>query len=143
MLQRFLITFCIVVSLVIVFSAIVTQKREKRRSLESQLKTLSEEVASAKEKNSLLTQETEAIANDPIQVERVARENFGYAKPGEIIYKKYKFEISEPKEEVVSETSFVSKLDSFLFDGPFPWQVPLGIISIASIFLLFSYKYAR
>lgn len=100
MLQRFLITFCIVVSLVIVFSAIVTQKREKRRSLESQLKTLSEEVASAKEKNSLLTQETEAIANDPIQVERVARENFGYAKPGEIIYKNINLKFLSPKKRL-------------------------------------------
>ncbi|MDR4503847.1 MAG: septum formation initiator family protein [Candidatus Scalindua sp.] len=143
MLQRFLITFCIVVSLVIIFSAVVTQKREKRRNLESELKTLSEEVASAKKKNFLLKQETEAIVNDPIQIERAAREDFGYVKPGEIIYKKYKFELSEPKEEIVKKRSFLSRLDSFLFDGPFPWQVPLGLISIASIFLLVSYRYAR
>lgn len=143
MLQRFLITFCIVVSLVIIFSAVVTQKREKRRNLESELKTLSEEVASAKKKNFALKRETEAILNDPIQIERAARDDFGYVKPGETVYKKYRFEISEPREVPVKETSFLSKLDSFLFDGPFPWQVPLGLISIASLFLLISYKYAR
>ncbi len=143
MLQRFLITFCIVVSLVIVFSAIVTQKREKRRNLESELKALSEEVTSAKKRNSALRQETEVIVNDPIQIERVAREDFGYVKPGEIIYKRYQFEISEPKEEPVNKRSLLSRLDSFLFDGPFPWQVPLGLISIASIFLLVSYRYER
>ncbi len=143
MLQRFLITFCILVTIVIVFSAIVTQKREKRRNLESELKTLSDKVASAKKKNSKLKQETEAVVGNPIQIERIAREDFGFTRQGEILYKKYKFELSEPGEDTIDESSFLSKLDSFLFDGPFPWQVPLGLISIASIFLLVSYKYAR
>ncbi|MCP5003772.1 MAG: septum formation initiator family protein [Planctomycetes bacterium] len=143
MLQRFLITFCILVTIVIVFSAIVTQKREKRRNLESELKTLSDKVASAKKKNSKLKQEAEAVVGNPIQIERIAREDFGFTRQGEILYKKYKFELSEPGADTVNESSFLSKLDSFLFDGPFPWQVPLGLISIASIFLLVSYKYAR
>ena len=143
MLQRFLITFCIVVSIVIIFSAIVTQKREKRRTLESKLKYLSEKVAHVKIKNSALKQETKDIKNDPVQIERVARENFGYMRPGEIAYKKHAFQISDPNKQSNEEPGFLSKLDSFLFDGPFPWQVPLGLISIASLFLLITYKYER
>ena len=83
------------------------------------------------------------IKSDPVQIERVARENYGYMRPGEIAYKKHVFQISEPNKQSNKEPGFLSKLDSFLFDGPFPWQVPLGLIAIASLFLLISYKYER
>ncbi len=143
MLSRFLITFCIVVSIVIIFSAFVTQKREERRALEAKQKRLTEKVAYFKKKNSELEKKNDGLVNDPIQVEREARESFGYIKPGETIYRKYKFSISEPGNEETKQSSILSRIDSFLFGGPFPWQVPLGIISIATIFLLISYRYER
>jgi cell division protein FtsB len=143
MLRRFLITFCIVVTIVIIFSAIVTQKRDKRRILEIRQKNLAEKVAYFEKRNYELEKENEALINDPIQIEREARENFGYIKPGEITYKKYKFSISEPENKETKQSNILSKIDSFLFEGPFPWQVPLGIISIATIFLLISYRYER
>ena len=143
MLRRFLITFCIVATIVIVFSAAVTQKRDDRRILEARQKNLAEEVAYFKKRNPELEKENAALINDPIQIEREARENFGYIKPGEITYKKYRFSISEPKDEETKQSSILSKMDSYLFEGPFPWQVPLGIISIAAVFLLISYRYER
>ncbi|MFQ5715349.1 MAG: septum formation initiator family protein [Candidatus Scalinduaceae bacterium] len=143
MLRRFLITFCIVVTIVIIFSAAVTQKREERRTLEARQKNLAEKVAYLKQRNPELKKEYDSLINDPIQIEREARENFGYIKPGEITYKKYRFSISEPKNEETKQSSILSKMDSYLFEGPFPWQIPLGIISIAAIFLLISYRYER
>ncbi|MFQ5964283.1 MAG: septum formation initiator family protein [Candidatus Scalinduaceae bacterium] len=143
MLRRFLFTFSIVVSIVIIFSAIVTQKREERRVLEAKQRYLAEKITFLKKKNLELKKEKEALVKDPIQIEREARERFGYINPGEVAYKKYKFSISEPDNDEFEKTNMLSKIDSFLFEGPFPWQIPSGLILIASIFLLISYRYER
>lgn len=143
MLRRFIFTFSIVVSIIIIFSAIVTQKREGRRTLEARQEYLAEKVAYFKKKNSELKKEADALLNDPIQIEREARESFGFINPGEVAYKKYRFSISEPKNDEIKQSSLLSRLDSFLFEGPFPWQIPSGLILIAAIFLLISYRYER
>ena len=141
MLKRFLITFCIAASIVIIFSVIVTKKREERRTLEAKQKYLAEKIDDLKKGNDKLRLKKEALVNDPIEIEREARESHGYIKPGEVTYKKYNFDIKEPQNEEVEQTSVLNRLNSFLFDGPFPWQVPLGLILIATIFLIFSYRH--
>ena len=78
MLRRFLFTFSIATSIIIIFSVIVTQKREERRALETTQKVLAEKVDSLRVENERLKAENKALVNDPIQVEREARDNFGY-----------------------------------------------------------------
>jgi cell division protein FtsB len=143
MLRRFLFTFSVVISIIIVFSVIVTQKREERRALEVKQRVLTEKVDYLREKNDRLKKENKALVNDPIQVEREARDNYGYTKDGEITYKKYKFNISEPENDKAEMPAESGGLEAFLFEGPFPWQVPLGLILIATLFLLITYKYER
>ncbi len=143
MQRRFLITFSIVTLITVFFSVIVTQKREERRALEADQWVLAEQVSSLREENDRLTRENKALVNDPIQVEREARDNYGYTKEGEVTYKKYKFNISEPDNGVAETPVESGVVEEFLFEGPFPWQVPLGLIVIASLFLFFSYKYER
>ena len=143
MLRRFLFTFSIATSIIIIFSVIVTQKREERRALEVTQKVLSEKVDSLKVENERLKAENKALVDDPVQVEREARDNFGYTKEGETTYKKYRFNISEPVDAEAVRPMESGGLEAFLFEGPFPWQVPLGLIAIATLFLLFSYKYER
>ena len=143
MLRRFLFTFSVVISIIIIFSVIVTQKREERRALEVKQRVLTEKVDYLRGKNDRLKKENKALVNDPIQVEREARDNYGYTKDGETTYKKYKFNISEPENDKAERPTESGGLEAFLFEGPFPWQVPLGLILIATLFLLFSYKYER
>ena len=143
MLRRFLFTFSIATSIIIIFSVIVTQKREERRALEATQKVLTEKVNSLRVENERLKAENKALVDDPVQVEREARDNYGYTKEGEITYKKYKFNISEPENDKAERPTESGGLEAFLFEGPFPWQVPLGLIAIATLFLLFSYKYER
>ena len=143
MLRRFLFTFSIATSIIIIFSVIVTQKREERRALEATQKVLTEKVDSLRVENERLKAENKALVDDPIQVEREARDNFGYTKEGETAYKKYKFNISEPEDAKAGRPTKSGGLEAFLFEGSFPWQVPLGLIAIATLFLLFSYKYER
>lgn len=143
MLRRFLFTFSIVSSIIIIFSFIVTQKREERRVLEIKQKELAREVDSLRVETERLKKENIALVNDPIQIEREARELYGYSKSGEITYKKHKFNISQPEDGKTLNSTESGGLESFLFEGPFPWQVPLVLIVIATVFLLFSYKYER
>lgn len=143
MLRRFLFTFSIVTSIIIIFSVIVTQKREERRALEAKQKVLAEKVDYLRKENDRLKKENKALVNDPIQVEREARDKYGYTKEGEVTYKKYKFNISEPENLKAESPAKSGSLEAFLFEGPFPWQVPLGMIVIATVFLLLSYKYER
>ena len=143
MLRRFLFTFAIVASIIIIFSVIVTQKREERRAFEANQKVLAEKVVSLREMNEELKKKNKALVDDPIQIEREARDNYGYTREGEVTYKKYKFNISEPERNKTGKSTESGGLESFLFDGPFPWQVPLGLVLIATLFLLLSYKYER
>ncbi len=143
MLRRFLFTFSIVASIIIIFSFIVTQKREERRAFEANQKELTEKVVSLRKMNESLKKENKALVDDPIQIEREARDNYGYTREGEVTYKKYKFNISEPGSGKAGKPTESGGLESFLFDGPFPWQVPLGLVLIATLFLLLSYKYER
>jgi cell division protein FtsB len=143
MLRRFLFTFSVVISIIIIFSVIVTQKREERRALEVKQRVLTEKVDYLRGKNDRLKKENKALVNDPIQVEREARDNYGYTKDGEITYKKYKFNISVPENDKAEMPAESGGLEAFLFEGPFPWQVPLGLILIATLFLLVTYKYER
>ena len=143
MLRRFLFTFSIVASIIIIFSVIVTQKREERRAFEAKQKELAEKVVFLRKMNEKLKKENKALVDDPIQIEREARDNYGYTREGEVTYKKYKFKISKPENDKAEKPTESGRLESFLFDGPFPWQVPLGLILIATLFLLLSYKYER
>jgi cell division protein FtsB len=143
MLRRFLFTFSIVASIIIIFSVIVTQKREERRAFEAKQKELAEKVVSLRKINEKLKKVNKALVDDPVQIEREARDNYGYTREGEVTYKKYKFNISEPESNKAEMPTESGGLESFLFDGPFPWQVPLGLILIATLFLLLSYKYER
>ncbi|MDP6433025.1 MAG: septum formation initiator family protein [Candidatus Scalindua sp.] len=143
MLRRFLFTFSIVASIIIIFSVIVTQKRGERRAFEVKQMELAEKVDSLSKTNEKLRKENKALVDDPIQIEREARDNYGYTREGEVTYKKYKFNISEPESNKAEKPTGSGGLESFLFDGPFPWQVPLGLVLIATLFLLLSYKYER
>ena len=104
---------------------------------------LAEKVDSLSKINERLKKENKALVDDPEQIEREARDNYGYIREGEVTYKKYKFNISEPESGEAEKPIESGGLESFLFDGPFPWQVPLALILIATLFLLLSYKYER
>ena len=47
---------------------------------------LSAEVQALRDENSALHRQIEALKHDPLAIERIAREDLGYARPGEITF---------------------------------------------------------
>jgi len=58
---------------------VYAQKRTEQRELQTQIESL-------KRQNELLDKRIKALKSDPQTIEKEAREKFGYARPGEIIY---------------------------------------------------------
>jgi cell division protein FtsB len=52
----------------------------------SSFERLSGEVQALRDQNSSLHREIEALRHNPLAIERIARENLGYARPGEITF---------------------------------------------------------
>jgi cell division protein FtsB len=59
----------------------------KARRNESEVARLERENAALEQRVATLRREVKALQGDPAAVERAAREELGYVKPGEIIYK--------------------------------------------------------
>lgn len=54
--------------------------------LRSQIDSLEERNHQLAEQNQRMTREVEALRNDPKAIERAAREELGFVKPGELIF---------------------------------------------------------
>jgi len=54
-------------------------KRRESQELDRQIKALQQQ-------NSAMEQEIKALKSDPKTIEKEARERFGYARPGEVVY---------------------------------------------------------
>ena len=54
--------------------------------MKAQYDALTEEIVLLKRENSKLRKTVHALKNDPVYVERIARDKLGLARPGEIVY---------------------------------------------------------
>ncbi len=52
----------------------------------SSTQQLAAEVQALRDRNTALHQEIEALKHDPLAIERVAREEMGYSRPGEVTF---------------------------------------------------------
>jgi cell division protein FtsB len=58
----------------------------KHRALAEDVRRVADENEKLREKNARLRREARALAGDPAALERAAREDLGYVRPGERIY---------------------------------------------------------
>ncbi len=70
-----------------VFIALVAPRAVQIESLKERSRRLEKEVAEARLNNEKLEQELRLLRDDPVYLEKVAREKFNKAKEGEIVYK--------------------------------------------------------
>lgn len=78
------IVFIVIVLLAV---ALLVPKWIGRSSLIKQEKELKDAVSVLEEKNLKLKQEKDALENDPVYLEKIARDELGLKRPDEIIYK--------------------------------------------------------
>ncbi|MBE7444875.1 MAG: septum formation initiator family protein [Planctomycetia bacterium] len=131
------ITSCVVV----LFSSIITKTRHERILMLETRKILENHASQLEAENLRLGNEYSALKNDPVRIEKEARELLGYTGAEEVFYKKYNFRIkSITKKEPVKIVS-QNRWKIFLFDGLFPWQFPATIILVATAYYLISYHY--
>jgi len=56
-------------------------------SAKKKIKTLEKRITVIKKENEELSRKIRALKNDPFEIEKIAREKFGYLKPGEKVYR--------------------------------------------------------
>lgn len=90
-----IITLCIGIALVAFLSYGILNRHKERCELLSRHERLERQLLSLKERNLWLKKEKDALASDPVRIEREARMQLGYTRPEEIPYKKHEFLIKE------------------------------------------------
>ena len=82
------ITILILLTLVLFFTLIFDGRgligHFKRKNTVKKLQT---DINTIKLKNQVIKNQIDLIQNDPLEVEKIAREELGLSKPGEVIYK--------------------------------------------------------
>jgi cell division protein FtsB len=73
-------------AILLVASALHPAGLRKHRALAADVRRLADENEKLREKNQRLRQEARALAGDPAALERAAREELGYVRPGERVY---------------------------------------------------------
>lgn len=73
-------------AVLLVASALHPAGLRKHRALSADVRRLADENGKLREKNQRLRQEARALAGDPAALERAAREELGYVRPGERVY---------------------------------------------------------
>ena len=69
------------------------------------LKNIQQEIVELENENELLKTEIEMLVSDPFAIEKVARERYGYLRPGDKVYRIITLPAEENKEEKTTSTS--------------------------------------
>ncbi len=84
---RSILISTVFIVIVLLAAALLVPKWIGRSSLIKQEKELKETVASLEEENLKLKQEKDGLENDPVYLEKIARDELGLRRADEIIYK--------------------------------------------------------
>ena len=138
---KFVLMVFVTVCVVILFSSIINKTRQQRFRILEAKKALEKQTVQLEAENFKLEKEYSALKNDPVRVEKEAREQFGFIRPDEILYPRYNFLIKNITKKEPTKIVSQNRWKVFLFEGPLPWQFPALIILIATAYYLISYHY--
>lgn len=80
-------TAVVFIVFVVIFIALVIPKMVHVQKLEERSQALEEELNKIRVENKRMEMELRLLRDDPVYLEKVAREKFNKAKQGEIVYK--------------------------------------------------------
>ncbi|NUO08645.1 MAG: septum formation initiator family protein [Candidatus Brocadia sp.] len=138
---KFILLVFVTSCVVILFSSMISKTRQERIRMLEVKKMLDKQASRLEAENLRLESECFALKNDPVHIEREARELLGYTGADEVFYERYNFRIKSVAKEVPAKIELRNRWKAFLFDGPFPWQFPTLILLFATAYYLISYHY--
>jgi cell division protein FtsL len=138
---KFILLIGITSSMVILFTSLINKARQERFQMVEIKKALDVKTHHLETNNSRLEKEYSALRNNPVRIEKEAREKLGFINPAEISYPRYNFHVKSMREkEPVKEVS-QNSWKEFFFEGPIRWQFPVLIILVTTALYLISYHY--
>ena len=97
-IEKVILSFLLLTAVVVIIAAVFGKHGLLTyMELDARYQSMQAEVARLKDENTRLKTEIEALKSDPEAIERVAREELGMIKPGEVLYRIKKKD--EPVEE--------------------------------------------
>ena len=81
------VTALVFIALAILFVALIAPRAMQVQSLNARSQDLEQELRDLKKQNDRLEMELRLLRDDPVYLEKVARQQFNKAKEGEIVYK--------------------------------------------------------
>ncbi len=134
----FLIPLLLAMAIVISFSVTVARRHAEWKQVLAKKKALEREVAQLQEKNLELHKLRDSLLYDPVQIEKEAREQLGYSRPEEVVYKGSNPDVSDSTaKEAMPDLSTAE--GRFKGIGLFSFLV--GIIVVTAGFFSFTYWY--
>ncbi|MGQ3684283.1 MAG: FtsB family cell division protein [Candidatus Loosdrechtia sp.] len=138
---KFILMVGITSSLVILFTSLINKTRQERFQMIEIRNALEEKTEHQKAMNSLLDKEHFSLRNDPVRIEKEARERLGYRNPEEVAYERYNFNIKSIGQETPGGEVSQNSMKDFFLEGPVRWQFPVLIILVTTALYLISYHY--
>lgn len=137
----FLVPLLLAMGIIISFSIVISKRHVEWKKVMAKRATIKEEIAQLRKKNLELHKLRDSLLYDPVEIEKEAREQLGYSRPEEVIYRRHDFNISSPetKEEDLPHLSrtngILEKVGLFSFF--------LAVIVITAGFFSSTYWYER
>lgn len=140
-LGKFILLVCITSCVAILFSSLINKSRQDRFHMIEIKNALEKQFEQLQSENIILEKEYSGLKQDPIRIEKEARDNFDFIAPGEILYPRYNFNLASVTKKEAGRTAPKNRWKALFFDGTIPWQFPALIILFSMSYYLISFHY--
>lgn len=138
----FLIPLLLAMAIVISFSVVIARRHTEWKQVQAKKKALEREVSQLQEKNLELHKLRDSLLYDPVQIEKEAREQLGYSRPEEVIYKTPNLDVSDAtKKEDISD--FLVTEGRFKRIGLLSFLVVVIVLTAGFFGLTYWYEHRR
>lgn len=129
--KSFWVPLLVVTFIAAAFGVMLSKRRAELYRLRAREAQLRSELAAVRRQNARLKQEREALIGSPSYIERVAREDYRFRAPGELLLEWDDLEAQIPKS--VRPVLREGLRDRLLGRGHFPWPIPLSVFVVSAL----------
>lgn len=124
-LRSFWIPLLAVTAVSMVFSLSIADRREDLRKMRKRKMALLQRLRDLRETNQRLRSERTALLTSAAEIEKVARREYGFRSPGEVVMDVEPPDSTGPKSAPTPRAA--GQWEEWLGSGEFPWRIP-GLI---------------